>query len=100
MPAYLIGQVTIHDPAEYEKYLTGFMDAFAPFDGRVLVAAEDVEVLEGTWPRTRTVVLEFPSLDHAKRWYESPRYQVIAQHRFKAATSNIILADGFEGMKR
>jgi len=100
MPAYLIGQVTIHDPAEYEKYLTGFMDAFAPFDGRVLVAAEDVEVLEGTWPRTRTVVLEFPSLDHAKHWYESPRYQAIAQHRFKAATSNIILADGFEGMKR
>jgi uncharacterized protein (DUF1330 family) len=33
MPAYLIGQVTIHDPAEYEKYLTGFMEAFAPFEG-------------------------------------------------------------------
>ncbi len=95
MPAYLIAQVTIHDRAEYEKYLAGFMDAFAPFDGRVLVAADDVEVLEGTWPQTHTVVLEFPSLDHAKRWYESPKYQSIVQHRFKAATSNIILADGW-----
>jgi uncharacterized protein (DUF1330 family) len=100
MPAYLIGQVTIHDPATYEKYLAGFMEAFAPFDGRVLVAAEEVEVLEGTWPRTRTVVLEFPSMGHAKRWYESPNYQSIVQHRFKAATSNLVLAEGFEGPKR
>jgi uncharacterized protein (DUF1330 family) len=96
MPAYVIGQVTIHDPAEYEKYIAGFMDAFAPFDGRVLVAANDVEVLEGAWPRTRTVVLEFPSMEQAKRWYHSPNYQSIAQHRFKAATSNVVLVDGFE----
>jgi uncharacterized protein (DUF1330 family) len=66
MPAYVIGQVTVHDSAEYEKYLAGFMDAFAPFDGRVLVAANDVDVLEGMWPRTRTVVLEFPSMEHAQ----------------------------------
>jgi uncharacterized protein (DUF1330 family) len=83
-------------PAEYEKYIAGFMDAFTPFDGRVLVAANDVEVLEGTWPRTRTVVLEFPSMEHAKRWYHSPNYQAIARHRFKAATSNVVLVDGFE----
>jgi uncharacterized protein (DUF1330 family) len=100
MPAYLIGQVTVHDSAEYEKYLAGFMDAFAPFEGRVLVAAENVEVLEGTWPRTRTVVLEFPSIEQAKRWYQSAAYQSIAQHRFKAATSSIILAPGFEEPKR
>ena len=100
MPAYLIAQVTIHDSAEYEKYVAGFMEAFAPFEGRVLVATEDIEVLEGTWPRARTVVLEFPSMGHAKRWYESPDYQSIAQHRFKAATSNLILAGGFEGPKR
>ncbi len=100
MPAYLIAQVTIHDSAEYEKYLAGFMEAFAPFEGRVLVAADDVEVLEGTWPRTHTVVLEFPSMGHARRWYESSGYQSIAQHRFKAATSNLILAGGFEGPTR
>src|ERR1700736_4304426 len=65
IPAYLIGQVTVHDPAGYQKYLAGFADAFAPFEGRVLVATENVEVLEGTWPRPRTVVLEFPSMAHA-----------------------------------
>jgi uncharacterized protein (DUF1330 family) len=97
MPAYLVGQITIHDRSEYEKYLAGVMDTFAPFDGRVLAVDEEVEVLEGTWPATRTVVLEFPSMDHARRWYESPNYKSIVQHRFKAARSNIILANGFAG---
>lgn len=96
MTVYLIAQVTIHDPAEYEKYVAGFMDAIAPFDARLLVVAEKVEVLEGTWPQARTVVIEFPSMEHAKRWYQSPKYQSIAQHRFKAATTNLVLATGFE----
>lgn len=99
MPAYVVGQVTVHDPVEYNKYMAGFMDAFAPFGGRVLAAAEDAEVLEGEWPRGRTVVLEFPSMAQAKSWYESPKYQAIVQHRFKAAKSNIVLANGFEPSK-
>jgi hypothetical protein len=36
MPAYLLGQVTIHDRAEYEKYLASVMETLAPFDGRPL----------------------------------------------------------------
>jgi uncharacterized protein (DUF1330 family) len=96
MPAYLIGQVTVHDSAEYDKYVAGFMEAFAPFGGRVLVATTDAEVLEGEWPRARTVVLEFPSMEQATRWYKSPKYQAIAQHRFKSATSNLVLVGGFE----
>jgi uncharacterized protein (DUF1330 family) len=97
MPAYLIGQITIHDPAEYKKYVEGVWETFAPFDARVLVAADEVEVLEGPWPATRTVVVEFPSMDHAERWYRSPQYQSVVQHRFKAGTSRIVLANGFQG---
>ncbi len=99
MAAYLIAQVAIHDWAQYEKYVGGFMDALTPFDGRVLVVAEKVEVVEGTWPQARTVVIEFPSMEHAKRWYESPKYQSIAQHRFKAVATNLVLAPGFEPPK-
>ena len=97
MPAYLVGQVAVHDPAEYEKYIAGFFEAFAPFQGRVLAAADQADVLEGTWPKARTVVLEFPSMDHAKRWYSSAAYETLVQHRFKGATSNIILIEGFKG---
>jgi uncharacterized protein (DUF1330 family) len=47
-----------------------------------------------------TVVLEFPSMEHAKRWHESPAYRSIVKHRFKAATSNVILAAGYEAPTR
>jgi uncharacterized protein (DUF1330 family) len=47
MPAYVIGQVTVHDSVQYEKYLSNFMPAFTPFSRRVLVASEDTEVIEG-----------------------------------------------------
>jgi uncharacterized protein (DUF1330 family) len=97
MPAYLVGQITIHDYAEFEKYLAGVGPTLAPFDGRLLVAADQVEVLEGSWPATRTVVVQFPSMDHANGWYQSPDYQSVVQYRFKAATSRIVLASGFEG---
>jgi len=99
MSAYILGQVTVHDPVEYNKYMAGFIEAFAPFGGRVLVATEEAEVLEGDWPRTRTVVLEFSSMAQAKSWYESPKYQAILKHRFQAAKSNLILINGFEAPK-
>jgi uncharacterized protein (DUF1330 family) len=43
------------------------------------------------------VVLEFPSAEHAKRWYNSPGYQAIIQHRLKGATANLVLAEGWTG---
>ncbi|MCC2667090.1 MAG: hypothetical protein K0S63_1006 [Gammaproteobacteria bacterium] len=96
MSAYIIGQVTVHDSAEFNKYLSHFMSAFIPFSGKVLVSSEQVELMEGQWPNTRTIIFEFPTIEHAKRWYNSEEYQKILQHRFKAATANIVLVDGFE----
>lgn len=96
MPAYVIGQVTVHDSAEFNNYLAEFMSAFTPFSGKVLVSTEQVELIEGQWPKTRTIIFEFPTMDHAKRWYDSDEYQKIIQYRLKAATANVVLADGFE----
>ncbi len=95
MPAYAIAQVTINDPEEFAKYLAGFFDASAPYGCRVLAATDDLEVVEGNWPRSRSVILEFPSLEHAHNWYQSPAYQAVAQHRFKSSKSNLIFIDGF-----
>jgi uncharacterized protein (DUF1330 family) len=101
MSAYLIATITVHDQVEYDKYLAGFgpnfASYFAPYKGRMLVATDDVEVMEGKWPNRRTIVVEFATMEDAKRWYKSPEYQTLAQHRFKAATSNLVFASGFEG---
>jgi uncharacterized protein (DUF1330 family) len=62
----------------------------------VLAASDSVEVLEGSWPCSRTVILEFPSLEEAHSWYQSPAYQAVAKHRFKASSANLIFVEGFK----
>jgi len=97
MSGYIIANVKVHDPQEYREYLAGFMDTFRLYDGRILVATDDLEVLEGEWPAARTVVMEFSSIDRAREWYQSEQYKKLAHHRFRAATTNMVLVDGFTG---
>jgi len=95
MPGYIIAQVKVHDPDEYRKYQLSFKAASEPSGVKILVATDDVEVLEGEWPKVRTIVMEYPSIEQAREWYKSNRYQGIIQHRLKSAETNMILVDGF-----
>jgi uncharacterized protein (DUF1330 family) len=95
MAVYIIAQIDIQDRATYDKYSNGFLDVFARYQGELLVVSENPVVVEGEWPYTRTVVLRFPSADEAQRWYASPEYQAIAQHRFRASTTNAVLVEEF-----
>lgn len=94
MAIYLIGQLEIHDREEYAKYEAGFFEIFSKYQGEFLVVNEESEVLEGAWPHTRTVVIRFPSLEEAKRWWDSPEYQSLAQHRRRSSKGNIVLVEG------
>jgi uncharacterized protein (DUF1330 family) len=94
MSVYIIAQIRIHDRAEYEQYAAGFLEVFAHFKGELLAVSESATVVEGEWPYTRTVLMRFPSADEARRWYESPEYQTISQHRFRGAKTNAVIVDG------
>ncbi len=94
MAVFIIAQVDIHDRAEYDQYQDGFLDIFARFAGELLVVSDHPRVLEGEWSHTRLVLLRFPSEEEARRWYESPEYQALAQHRYRGATATVILAKG------
>ena len=94
MSVYVIAQINIHDRAEYEKYQAGFLEVFARFKGELLVVSEDPVVVEGEWPYTRTVVIRFPCQEEAQRWYQSPEYQALAEHRFRASKANAVLVAG------
>src|SRR5262249_1588517 len=50
--------------------------------------------LEGQWHPKRLVVLEFPSVEQAKRWYDSEEYRPLKAMRFKASKSNLVLVEG------
>jgi uncharacterized protein (DUF1330 family) len=40
------------------------------------------------------VIVQFPSMEEAKAWYESPAYQDAKTHRLKGADYRVILAKG------
>jgi uncharacterized protein (DUF1330 family) len=99
MAVYIINNMTIHDRAEYGRYLHAFMGVFAKFSGEILAAADAPAPVEGEWPYDRTILLRFPSREEARRWSESPEYREIAQHRWNATKSNVVFLDEFQ-MKR
>jgi uncharacterized protein (DUF1330 family) len=94
MPAYFIVDLEVTDPAGFEEYRKQVPDTIARYGGRYVVRGGKTEVLEGTWSPKRVVVLEFPSLEQAKRWYDSDEYRAPKALRMKTARSNVILAEG------
>lgn len=91
MPHFIVAQITIEDRERYADYEAGFMDVFAAHRGKVLAVDESPTLLEGEWPCTRTVVIEFPSKEEALAWYQSDAYQEIAQHRFASSSGNVVI---------
>ena len=91
---YLIARIDINDREEYSKYQAGFMEIFSQYDGKMLSVDEAPKLIEGEWPVSRTVLIEFPSKKSAMAWYESEAYQALAQHRFASSDGNIVLLKG------
>ncbi|SLN52306.1 hypothetical protein ROA7450_02624 [Roseovarius albus] len=95
MPAYVIAQIDIHDPEEYQIYLQGFMPIFERYDGKLLVtSAKEPILLEGNWDLQRVVVMEFPDTNRAQKWLNDPDYTKLARHRHRSANTNLILVEG------
>jgi len=92
---YVIFTEVVHDPDGMRAYARAAGEAMA--DGvKVLAVDRDPEVLEGEWPATQTVLLEFPSVEEARTWYTSERYQAAADLRRAAADTDVVLLAGFE----
>jgi uncharacterized protein (DUF1330 family) len=94
MPAFVIVQVTINDPVEYETYKKLTPASIAAFDGRFVVRGGGVETLEGDWTPGRLVVLEFPSVARAKEWWASELYAPAKAIRQRVASTQMIVVEG------
>jgi uncharacterized protein (DUF1330 family) len=94
MAAYVIANVNVKDPALYEEYRKRVPETVARHGGRFLVRGGAAQTLEGAWTPSRMVVLEFASLEHARRWYDSDDYREPKAMRMKAALSDVLLVEG------
>ncbi|HEX7944860.1 MAG TPA: DUF1330 domain-containing protein [Phenylobacterium sp.] len=94
MPAYIISDLTLHDTPEREMYRSRASAAIQLYGGRYLARGGAIEVLEGDWDPNAIVVVEFPDMETARRWYASPEYATALAVRDKALSRNLILVDG------
>jgi len=94
MPAYIAVDVKIDDPTTYERYKLLAPPAIAKYGGRYLVRGGTTTTLEGDWAPARFVILEFPSAEVAKQWWNSPEYAEAKALRQSCAQTQMVLLDG------
>lgn len=94
MSAYVIAQVEVTDPAKYEDYKALAPLAIDKYGGRYLARGGETVVLEGQAGAGRVVVLEFPSIEQAKAFYDSPEYRKARDARAGAANMRLVAVEG------
>ncbi|KIZ17348.1 DUF1330 domain-containing protein [Streptomyces natalensis] len=94
MTAYAIAHLRPAAPhPEIARYIEEIQATMDPFGGRFRVHNAEVEVREGEWPGA-LVVLEFPDIERARAWYDSPAYQEILPLRARHIEGDLVLVPG------
>lgn len=94
MTTYVIADIDVHDAEAYREYVALVPGTVEPFGGRFVIRGGAHETLEGEWRPQRLVMIEFPSADHARRWYESQAYVAAMAIRHRASTGSLVMVEG------
>jgi uncharacterized protein (DUF1330 family) len=94
MTAYIILDIEVNDPLGYEEYKKLGPPTVSLYGGKYIARGGKSEALEGDWQPGRIVMLEFPSVEKAKAWLDSPEYAPGRALRHKYATSKTIVVEG------
>lgn len=98
MPAYVLflRDDPPHDAAglaQYQQMNRESVSAYADYGIKPLAVYGATEALEGPDP-DGAILLEFPSMEHARNWYNSPEYQAALPHRLNASAYRAIIIEG------
>lgn len=94
---YAIFTEEIRDQKTYQGYVQKVVPTIRNAGGQLIVVDDNVAVLEGQWHGTRTVVIEFESVDAARNWYNSAEYQAIINERHVSTKANAVILKGVGG---
>ena len=89
MAAYLISQIRVTDPDQFQKYRDASIPVAERYGARYLARSDDVEVLDGKHDGRRVVIIEFPDMDRLRAFWNSADYQSARQLRLNAAEIDI-----------
>ena len=94
MAGYVIVRVEVTDMEQYKKYIALTPASIAKFGGRFIARGGETISLEGPEENRRIVILEFPSLKQAEKWYHSDDYQAAKKVRAGAAEAEFTAIEG------
>ena len=94
MPAYVILDIDVKDAAGYEEYKKRGAPTIIAYAGKPLARGGTTEVWEGSWQPRRMVILEFKTMDDARKWWNSAEYNQAKKLRHKSAQTNVVCIEG------
>ncbi len=94
MPVYVVAQGKIENREMLNEYVAKAIPTIQSGGGRILGFDESPEVVEGEVAHPRTVILEFPSRDAFRAWYDSDAYQAILPLRLESTPGTLVVVDG------
>ena len=94
MPAYVLAEIEVTNPEGYKGYTAVVGESIQQYGGRFLTRGGAAHPLEGEWPQRRRVLLEFPSMDAARKWWDSPEYAKPREMRRANSSGRLILLEG------
>jgi uncharacterized protein (DUF1330 family) len=95
MAAYVIAAIqSVSDPATYSEYGRLAGPSLEQYGGKIVVGGNKIEVADGNWSPDRMVIIEFESLEQAKKWYNSPEYSPLVSMRTESSEGGLIFIDG------
>ena len=94
-PAYMVVDARSSDPERMAEYRRLAQIAVEKHGGRYLVRGAPYVTLEGSWQPQRLVVLEFPDMDAARKFYDSPEYVAARSARTGVSDFDMLLVEGY-----
>ena len=95
MAAYLIVDTLLDKPDVYEEYKLLAKPLVEQFGGEYLARGGNMDLKEtDLWSPTRMVLVRFPDVEAARRFYDSPQYQAILPISRRSACRTIVILEG------
>jgi uncharacterized protein (DUF1330 family) len=97
MTAYALAHVRSVDLCpDIVEYLERIQATMDPFAGRFAFHGGEKDVVEGSWAGD-VILIEFPSLEAVRAWWDSPEYREIKHLRTEHMAADIVLFDTLPG---
>ena len=90
---YLVAHIRVHDKKGFEKFKEMSGPAISEYGGKVLVRNPSPDIREGGDSGV-AIIIEFESIEGARKFYESNQYTEARAVRELAADTDLILVEG------